>query len=41
MFDYKYKEVQFKGGALIDTPGLGKCHLPSTLIYLNNQSCLK
>ena len=37
MFDYKYNSIRFDGGALIDSPGLGKCHLPDTLIYVNNQ----
>tara|TARA_Y100001954_G_C15818321_1_gene608646 strand:+ start:378 stop:3653 length:3276 start_codon:yes stop_codon:yes gene_type:complete len=36
MFDYKYNKIQFDGGALIDSPGLGKCHLPDTYIYINN-----
>ena len=35
IFNYKYNKLKFKGGALIDSPGLGKCHLPDTYIYIN------
>ena len=37
LLDYKYKTLQINGGALIDSPGLGKCHLPNTNIFINNK----
>lgn len=37
LFDYKYNKIKFDGGALIDSPGLGKCHHPDTYIYMNNE----
>lgn len=37
LFNYQYREIKFDGGALIDSPGLGKCHLPETYIYINNK----
>ena len=37
LFKYEYNKIKFTGGSLIDSPGLGKCHLPDTLIYINNK----
>lgn len=37
LLDYKSNTLQINGGALIDSPGLGKCHLPNTNIFINNK----
>lgn len=37
LYEYNYKKIKFTGGGLIDSQNLGKCILPDTYLYINEE----